>query len=258
MSLRRLDGIDLWVEEGGSGEPTLLLMHGLSGTGALWSDLRAILEREWPGRWIIPDMRGHGRSGHSDFYAIAQHAADMATLVHGAERLVCAGHSMGGLVGMLLASGWFGVMPKAVVTVGVKVEWTDEELAGADRIAAAPMRWFETREEALERFVLVTGLKGILNPGWDAAATGVLEENGKYRLAADNRTAMVARASMPDIYSVARAPIVLSCGEHDRMVTIDQLRTLDREAVMFAGLGHNAHVEDPESFWRLIASASDL
>lgn len=258
MSLKRVGGIDLWVEEGGSGEPVLLLMHGLSGTAALWDDTREYLENEWPGRWIIPDMRGHGRSGHSPFYAIAQHAADMAELVWGEERLIVAGHSMGGLVGMAMASGWFGVRPEACVTVGVKANWSAEEYAGVDKIAASPARWFDTREEALARFVLVTGLKDIVDPGSDIAATGVVEENGKFRLAADNRTAMVAPASMPAIHAAARAPIVLARGEHDRMVGIDELCALDPKAIEFPGLGHNAHVEDPEPFWRLIARAAGL
>lgn len=258
MSLRAVGGIDLWVEEGGAAGPTLLLMHGLSGTGALWNGLRAIVERDWPGRWIIPDMRGHGRSGHSPFYGIALHAADMAALVGETDRLILAGHSMGGLAGILLAGGWFGVKPEAVITVGVKVNWTEEEFAGVDKLAAAPVRWFDTRAEARERFVLVTGLKGIVDPGSDIAATGIVEEEGRFRLAADNRTAMVARASTQDIHAAAAAPIVLSCGEGDRMVGIDELRTLDAEAVELKGLGHNAHVEDPAAFWTLIAGAAGL
>ena len=258
MSLRTIGGIDLWVEEGGGDGPTLLLMHGLSGTGALWNGLRAFIARDWPGRWIIPDMRGHGRSGHSPFYGIALHAADMAALVGETDRLVLAGHSMGGLVGMLMAGGWFGIRPDAVVTIGVKVDWSDEEYAGIDKIAAAPVRWFDTREEAQARFVLVTGLKGIVDPDSDIAATGVVEENGKFRLAADNRTAMVARASTRDIYAAANVPIVLSCGEGDHMVGPDALRGLDPEAIELKGLGHNAHVEDPESFWKLIADATGL
>lgn len=258
MAQKRVGGVDLWVEEGGSGEPVLLLMHGLSGTGALWDGTRDFLEREWPGRWIIPDLRGHGRSGHAAIYGIAQHAADMAELVWGAERLFVAGHSMGGLVGMTLACGWFGVQPEACVTVGVKVNWTEEEYAAVARIATTATRWFDTREEALERFVLVSGLKGVVDPASDMAATGIAEEGGKYRLAADNRTAIVATASMPAIHAAARAPIVLSRGEHDGMVSIDELHALDPAAIEFSGLGHNAHVENPEPFWRLIAKAAGL
>ncbi|MGZ0244520.1 MAG: alpha/beta fold hydrolase, partial [Alphaproteobacteria bacterium] len=86
MSIRTVGGTDLWVEEGGRKDgPTLLLMHGLSGTGEIWGGVRDILADRWPGRWIIPDMRGHGRSDHSAAYGIGSHAADMAALLQGAD-----------------------------------------------------------------------------------------------------------------------------------------------------------------------------
>ena len=251
----------LYVEQGGrSNGPTLLLMHGLSGTGALWRGLIDILDREWPGRWIVPDMRGHGRSDHAPTYGIGLHAADMAALVtaaNAADDLYIAGHSMGGLVGMLLASGWFGVQPKAVVTAGVKIGWSDEERAGIAKLIDTPVRWFETEREARERYVLVTGLKGVLDPGSEIAATGIVPEDGKWRLAADNRAAMVAYADTRDIYNAAQAPVTLATGEHDRMVAIEEQRDLDSASVRLDGLGHNAHVEDPASFWALIEKALD-
>ena len=259
MSLRPAVGTELWVDQGGKDTgPTLLLMHGLSGTGRIWDGLRPLLEKHWPGRWIIPDMRGHGRSSHSDRYGIACHASDMADLVSGEEELYLAGHSMGGLVGILMASGWFGVMPKAVVTSGVKVDWTEEERAGLFKLIDMPVKWFDSEDDARERFILVTGLKGVADPASEFAGTGVVEEKGKWRLAADNRAAMVADADTRDIYAAARAPVVLASGEHDRMVSVAELRTLDAEARELPGLGHNAHVEDPAAFWSLILSAMEI
>tara|TARA_R110000868_G_scaffold101403_1_gene279262 strand:+ start:10748 stop:11533 length:786 start_codon:yes stop_codon:yes gene_type:complete len=259
MSLRTVGAIDLWVEEGGQTDgPTILLMHGLSGTGEIWGGLRDILDRKWPGRWIVPDMRGHGRSDHATTYGIATHAADMAALVSDSNDLYLAGHSMGGLVGILLASGWFGVHPKAVVTAGVKVGWTADEHAGIAKLIDMPVRWFDSEAEARERFVLVTGLKGIADPASAFARTGIVEEDGKWRLAADNRAAAVAYADTPDIFRAARAPVVLAAGEHDRMVSADDLRTLDNDARQLAGLGHNAHVESPDSFWEMIAEATGV
>lgn len=249
----------LWVEEGGTdGDPVLLLMHGLSGTGEVWTGLRSILREKWPGRWIVPDMRGHGRSAHCGGYGIGCHAADMAALLEGADAPYLAGHSMGGLVGILMASGWFGVTPAAVLTVGVKVDWKEEEHSAIDRLVETPARWFETEQEARERFVLVTGLTGIVDPASDAAASGIAGEAGRWRLAADNRAAMVARADARSIYAAARAPVILAAGERDRMVSATDLRTLDPNAIELGGLGHNAHVEDPSAFWALIAGAAGV
>jgi pimeloyl-ACP methyl ester carboxylesterase len=42
-------------------------------------------------------------------YSFGQHAADVAALLRPGEPVVVVGHSMGGVVGLALASGWFGV-----------------------------------------------------------------------------------------------------------------------------------------------------
>ncbi len=259
MSPRTVGGIDLWVDEGGHREgPTLLLMHGLSGTGAVWDGLRDVLAEKWPGRWIIPDMRGHGRSDHATAYDIADHAADMAALTADADELYLAGHSMGGLVGIQLASGSFGVHPKSVVTAGVKVVWTADEHAGVAKLIDMPVRWFDTEADARERFVLVAGLKGIADPASPFARTGIVEDAGKWRLAADNRTAAAAYADTMNIYRAAQAPVVLAVGEYDRMVSLEDLRTLDTNARQIAGVGHNAHIEAPGAFWAMIADAAGI
>ena len=52
----------LRVQQGGSGEPVLLLVHGLGATGDVWSGLHDILNARWRGRWVTPDLPGHGRS----------------------------------------------------------------------------------------------------------------------------------------------------------------------------------------------------
>ena len=227
-------------------------MHGLSGTGEVWAGLREILKAQWPGRWLIPDMRGHGRSSHAHHYGIANHAADMADLLRNVDRPCLVGHSMGGLVGILLASKWFGVVPETVIALGVKISWSDEEFATVDRLAKAPTRWFGTEQEARERFVLVTGLRGIVDPDSEIAASGVVHGEGRWRLAADNRTAEVAHADMREIFRLAQRSVTLAAGEHDSMVAAEQMQALDPEAVILPGLGHNAHVEDPAAIWELI------
>jgi len=53
---------DLRVHEGGSGEPILVLLHGLGATGDVWEGWRPLLTGRWPGRWLAPDLPGHGGS----------------------------------------------------------------------------------------------------------------------------------------------------------------------------------------------------
>lgn len=57
--LESLNGVELYFELHGSGEP-LLLLHGFSGSSQDWVGVTA----EWSDRFqlIVPDLRGHGRS----------------------------------------------------------------------------------------------------------------------------------------------------------------------------------------------------
>ena len=43
----------------------------------------------------------------------------------------------------------------------------------------------------------------------------------------------------------------LSCD--DPMVTADEMRQIDKSAVVFPSLGHNAHCEKPDAVWRVIS-----
>src|SRR6202050_2928957 len=58
----RLPGVSrsVRVQEGGGGEPVLVLLHGLGATGDVWNGWRPLLARRWPGRWLAPDLPGHG------------------------------------------------------------------------------------------------------------------------------------------------------------------------------------------------------
>ena len=65
---------------GGTGDPLLLLLHGLGATAAVWRRLLPLVAESWPGRWAAPDLRGHGLSMNEAPYGYAVHAADVAEL----------------------------------------------------------------------------------------------------------------------------------------------------------------------------------
>ena len=253
--MKQVTGPALSLESGGAGSPMLVLLHGLGAHAAVWEPLRPILEARWPGRWLAPDLRGHGRSEHRAPYSLGTHAADVAGLLEVGEEVVLLGHSMGGAIAIALASGWFGVRVRQVVAFGVKLAWAPEELAKAREIARAPMRWFATREEAVERHLRVAGLTGLVDPGSPAAARGVVAAEQGFRLAADPRVSEVVGVAIEDVVAAMRAPLRLAAGERDPMVTLEQMRRFDPQAVVIPGLGHNPHVEASEKVWRLLEDA---
>jgi pimeloyl-ACP methyl ester carboxylesterase len=241
----------LWKNHGGSGLPTLLLVHGLGANADVWVPLEKHLA-EWPGRWLAPDLRGHGRSPHAAPYSYAGHAADVADLLRQDEEVTILGHSMGGVVGMALATGWFGIRVRKVVAFGVKIRWTPDEFTKLHGLARAPARLFDSQSEAIERYLKVSGLFGLVEPSSPIAASGVREENGKWRLAADP---MINAAAGPELAAFVKAmkcPLRLGAGSEDPMVDAADLQPFDPNPFILEGAGHNAQVEQPAQLWHSI------
>ncbi len=159
---------------------------------------------------------------------------------------------MGGVVALALATGMFGVRVRRAVAFSVKVGWTGEEHAKAEAVARAPARLFDTREEAIERYLRVSGLKGLVDPGAEAAAAGVREAAGKFRLAADPLANRLGWSDFEALAGTVKAPVRLLCGERDAIARPETMRLLGSEVTVLPGLGHNPHVEAPEVFWRAI------
>jgi len=240
-----MDG-GLRVREGGSGEPLLVLLHGLGATGDVWEGWRPGLARRWPGRWIAPDLPGHGGSPPLTAYTIDDLAAAVAGIVRPGAPVVVLGHSLGGVVALALASHRFDVPVRAVIGLGIKVAWTDEDLERTRAVARRPLAWFAARDEAAARYLRVSGLAGLVPASNPAVDAGLREQDGRWRLAMDPGAFAVGAPDMAQLLARSRAPVTLARGEHDPMNTDEQLTGLGVPAVTLPGLGHNAHVESPE------------
>jgi pimeloyl-ACP methyl ester carboxylesterase len=245
-------------DTGGDGEDLLLLLHGLGATAAVWRRLLPLLERDRPGRWAAPDLRGHGRSIAEPPYGYGVHAADMAALAAelGAVRVTVLAHSFGGVVGALLGSGEFGVAVDRVVAVGTKLEWTAEEEAGARALAGRPGKVFATRDEAAARHLALAGLRGLASPDDEVALAGVRQVEGGWTVALDNRVFSAVGPSVPGILARCLAPLHLAAGEGDPMGSLAAMQSLDPEARLIPGAGHNPHWESPAAVWDLVKGFS--
>jgi pimeloyl-ACP methyl ester carboxylesterase len=236
----------LRVHEGGSGAPLLVLLHGLGATADVWDGWWPLLARRWPGGWVAPDLPGHGGSPPLAAYTFDDFAAAVAAIVPLSARVVVLGHSLGGVVGLALASGRFPVSVQAVIGLGIKVVWTDEDLARAQAAARRPPAWFASRDEAAARYLRVSGLAGLLSASAPAVDAGLREQEGRWRLAMDPGAFAVGAPDMAQLLARSQAPVTLARGEHDPMNTGEQLARLGVPTVTLPGLSHNAHVESPE------------
>ena len=223
-----------------------MLLHGLGATGDVWGRWRPLLARRWPGRWLAPDLPGHGGSPPLAAYSFDGLAAEVAGIVPPGAPLVVLGHSLGGVVALALASGRLPVAVQAVIGLGIKVAWTDEDLDRAAAAARRPRAWFASREEAAARYLRVSGLAGLLPAGDPGVDAGLHEQDGRWQLAMDPGAFAVGAPDMAQLMARSQAPVTLARGEHDPMNTDGQLARLGPATVTLPGLGHNAHVENPE------------
>jgi len=233
----------IWSETGGSGR-TVVLLHGVGATAAVWNGVRDAL-RQRPVGWMSVDLSGHGGSQWLSSYSVGQLAAALAPVLRGHRDVLIVGHSLGAYVGLALASGWFGVRVSGVLCLGPKIAWSDADLDSSRELAARPVRWYALEEEALTRYRRVSGLSAEIAPQAQTLARGVLRGEQGWRLAQDPGTFAAAGAPFATLIASAAAPVVLARGEHDTLVSAQELQRHAAPAHSIGGAGHNVHVERP-------------
>jgi pimeloyl-ACP methyl ester carboxylesterase len=115
------EGVSLAYEETGSGEPPLLFVHGLACDHTFFAPQVEHFRRAH--RTLAVDLRGHGASDRPRHdYTMAGFADDLAWLCGELkiERPIVVGHSMGGVIGLVLAAR-FPTLPAAVVMVDTPI-----------------------------------------------------------------------------------------------------------------------------------------
>lgn len=124
----------LTVHRTGGELPAVVLLHGLTDSGMLWSSLVAALAFSYD--VVFPDMRGHGASDKpaDNDYSIAAMAGDAAALIREYEldRPVVIGHSMGAAVTAYLGAE-YRELTRGVVLIDPP--WFDPALVTEERIA---------------------------------------------------------------------------------------------------------------------------
>lgn len=265
-------------------QPTLVLLHGLGANRHVWDGVARIIEASG-GTVFAPDIRGHGEAPRRRPYTFGAMATDVAEALQrdwGGRPYAVVGHSMGGAVALTLASGWFGPPPVGAATVGVKLRWSDDELARMPDLAARPPREFPDRAGAVEWFMKLAGLYGVLDAGDErienAVKAGVMRSDAElrftedvqparfdppgtasgWRTAQDPATIGVGPPDMSGLLPAAKCAVAMAIGQHDPLVAPDHHADLATVAAtnpyaagltapfVFDGLGHNAMVEDPQ------------
>lgn len=240
-----------WHRTGGRDDgPLLVLLHGLGGTGELWRGVEALLPDAWAGGWLTVDLPGHGRSPRAASYTFDAQAVQLGQVLPTNRDVVLLGHSMGGMVALAMA----GLRPavRRVVGFSIKTWWPPEHVEGMRAQAQRPARVFATRQEAVERYLMASGLRGLVDPDAPEHDAGVVPVDGGWRIAQDMATFDFGVPDMPALLAATSCPVTLARGSEDAMVRAGSYDGLGVEVVTWDGLGHNPHVEDPSAVVALL------
>jgi len=99
----------------GSTAPPLVLLHGGGGDGTTWDPFVAALAQR--ATVVVPDLRGAGRSPAVGAASVTALRDDVLLLLDdlALDRVVLVGHSLGGLVGLLVAQERPGLVAALVL-----------------------------------------------------------------------------------------------------------------------------------------------
>jgi pimeloyl-ACP methyl ester carboxylesterase len=253
-SVKAPDGVEIRYEVAGSGEPTLVFVHGWSCDRSYWRDQIDHFAKSH--RVIAVDLGGHGESGLGrQEWTMVAFGGDVRAAVEaaGPEKVVLIGHSMGGPVVAEAAK----LMPQraaALVMVDYFTE-VDRKFTAKEREGfLAPMRAdFPKTTQAFvrqEMFVprsdpkLADRIARDMASGPSAVAVSAMDQLLRY----DQGAALAA----------AKAPVRVI--NSDKWATdLEALRKYrpDISLAVVPAVGHFLMMEDPEEFNRLLERAVD-
>ncbi len=229
----------------------LLCVHGLTRQGRDFDYLAQGLADAY--RVVCPDVVGRGRSDwlrDPMDYTYPTYCGDMATLIASlhAETLDWVGTSMGGIIGMFLASLPGTPVRKLVLNdVGCLIPKAATDRIG-QYVGAEPV--FDSLD-ALEGAIRATSPFGELSPAqWRHLSEHVAkqDEHGKWRFRYDPGVAKVFSGSvgadidLRSFWSNVRGPAMVIRGEHSDLLlpeTLEEMRERPRtEALVVPRTGH--------------------
>ncbi|WP_280261933.1 alpha/beta fold hydrolase [Nocardia wallacei] len=148
-----LDGVSIAYRDSGPSAAThplsavpVLLVHGMGGDGHTWDRFARRLVRLGR-RVIIPDLRGHGRSAHTDSYLFDEFGADVLRLCDrlGLTTVDMVGHSLGGYAVSCVAIERPDLVRRLVIEEQpLPLRSGDEQLTLTRRLPTVPELWHAT------------------------------------------------------------------------------------------------------------------
>lgn len=267
-------GLRLHYADWGNGAaPPLILVHGGRDHCRSWDTLARALQPHF--HVVAPDLRGHGNSdwAKGSSYSISDYVYDLTRLMHSADlrKPNIVGHSMGGMISLMVAGAFPDDVSRLVILDGVTVrpgaprapihELIAGWVAQLDKISQHNRRTFRTVAEAAERIsahnkrltpehALHLATHGVRQNG-DGSYSWKYDEyqsaRAPYRLSVDDYAALFARIACSTLLlhgseSFLQNPQVTGMLGHFRHA---QLMTIQ-------GAGHWLQHDKPDEVLRIL------
>ncbi len=246
-----LDGVGIYYEVHGEGEP-LMLVHGALASHTMWKYQVKDLSKSF--RVITCDLRGHGESDKADpsNYSIQLFAEDLNGLAEklGVEKTHLVGYSMGGLVAAQFALDH----PHRLHTLVLGGTPTKMPPAVYSWLARLTPGFMIKRIAKLTVPRLAYDPKGKIAEEGTELMTTWLSQAGKTVMIAVNKAGRAYFKKTPELSSIP-VPVLIVCGEKDSLANGEELHRLIPSAklVIVERAGHYLPMERPEVFNRLIS-----
>lgn len=265
LDARGLHRMAYW-EWGDAANPRVLMcVHGMSRQGRDFDVLAHALCGEF--RVICPDVAGRGRSdwlADPAAYQLPTYVADMVTLLArlDAKELFWFGTSMGGLIGMALASYAQSPIERLVLNdVGPAIR--PEAVARIGAYLGLPLRWSSVDEAAAYLWTISSSFGPHTPEQWRALSRPMLKADGDgYVLHYDPNIGVAVRAATPEAitageallwagYDAIRARTLVLRGAESDLLTAETAQAMSQRGpkarvVEFAGVGHAPTLIAPE------------
>ncbi|MFT7288332.1 MAG: pimeloyl-ACP methyl ester carboxylesterase [Halieaceae bacterium] len=244
------DAIEIAYWEGGSGDLSLVFVHGWTCDHSYWSEQLSVFAEDY--RVIAVDLAGHGESGLGRAsYSMESFGADVSAAIDGDGPLVLVGHSMGGPV-ILQAALLLGDRVRGLVAVDTLRDVAQPVISDEQMQArVAPLE--QDYDSVAGQFLASMFVE---NSDPDLRREITVDMLATDRFVGVDAIRGMLRTDLAVALEAVAAPLVLinSTYQPTNLAAVVALHP-NTSLELMEGVGHFVMMEDPESFNSLLRQA---
>jgi esterase len=243
--------------------PVMMILHGLYGSSDNWVSVAKKISEKYT--VILPDLRNHGQSPHSDAHTYDLMAEDIFNLAGelGQNRFILAGHSMGGRAAMRYAMRWPEMIASLVIadispfgppSKGSIFYTQHKEIL--ETILSVRSGLFKSRkdvEEKLSRGISSEKIRGFIMKNLERNDQGTLEWRLNAKALLNNLWNITSGIADEDsiMYPVTGFPVIFLKGENSEYLDPADYPKIRKifpaaEFILIKNAGHWLHSDRPD------------